>query len=135
MITVKKTVEKKEIECDFCHTVLEYEPSDVHDIYEGVGFTCPECGNGVVVDEEKYDRPLYPAAFFKFGNGYKATDYDIQEWCNKVFDALKNSEDPYVSYSVGSGDTIVFGNRYEDGEIVVRVAKNYEEYTCYSEDN
>lgn len=137
MITVKKTVEKKEIECDFCHTVLEYEPSDVHDIYEGLGFTCPKCGNGVVVEEEIYDRPIYPATFFKINeinDSYIATDKEIQDWCNKVFKTLRESEETFDVCSIGSGNTIVIGTKYEDGEINIVVAKNYEEFSWFPED-
>lgn len=135
MITVKKTAEKKEIVCSYCKSVLEYEDSDVHDIYAGYGFTCPMCGEDIVVEEKIHDRPIYPAAFFKFGNGYEATDDEIQEWCDRVFNILKDSEDSYDFCSFGSGNTIVIGNKNEDGEITVIVAKNYEEYSYFPEDN
>lgn len=134
MITVKKKVEKKEIECAYCHTVLEYEPSDIHDVYEGLGFTCPECGEDIVVEEKIDDRPIYPAAFFKFGNGYKTTNDEIQEWCDRVFDDLKESEELFRFRSIGSGDTIVIGHKNEDREIDIIVAKNYEEFNYFPDD-
>lgn len=134
MITVKSTNEKKEIECNFCHTTLEYESSDVHDIYEGYGFTCPKCGNGIVVEEIPTDKPIYPKNFFKFGNGAKIENKEIQEWCDKIFKTLKESKKSFDYRAIGSGDTTVIGTKYEDGEIDIVVAKNYEDFSWFPED-
>lgn len=137
MITVKKAVEKKEIECNFCHTVLEYEPSDIHDVFGGFGFTCPECGNDVVVEEMITDRPIYPKNFFKFGrdDSYIAPDDEIQEWCDDVFQVLRESKETFDFCSEGTGNATVIGRKFENGEIDIVVAKDYEEYNYFPEDN
>lgn len=137
MITVKKRVEKKEIECAHCHTVLEYELSDIHDVYEGFGFTCPECGDDVVVEEMVIDRPIYPKNFFKFGgeDSYIVSDDEIQKWCDEVFDSMRTSKELFDYSDRATGNAMVIGHKYEDGEIVIIVAKDYEEFNyCLMDD-
>lgn len=137
MITVKKKVEKKEIECAHCHAVLEYEPSDIHDVYEGFGFTCPECGNDVVVEEMVTDRPVYSKNFFKFGreDSYIVPDDEIQEWCDEVFDSIRTSKEPFDYSYRATGNAKVVGFKHEDGEIVIIVAKDYEEFSYFPMDD
>lgn len=126
MIKIKSKAHR-EIECECCHCVLEYEDDDIMPLYSGIGFVCPQCGRDIEVEHFEQEKPVFPKNFFHFGNGAKIKDAETQQWCDKVFNNLLEA-DVGESYEVGSGDTLVVGFKRED-EIEIVVAKGYYNYT------
>lgn len=119
---IKKNV--KEIICDQCKNEFYYEDSDIKVLNEfELGFICPECGNQIVVEERELIGK-FPQDFYHFVNGRKLTDEETQHYIDRVRDELNQSTEKVDFEFMASGDTIVFGTKY-DSEYEIYVAKEY----------
>lgn len=78
---------------------------------------------------------IYPASFHQYsGPGVKnVPDEEISKWVKEIKKGLKRQEretpGDFSPFMCGSGNTIVFGWREDDGFRNIVVAKNYYEAT------
>lgn len=124
----------KRIVCDHCGAELEYDKDD-----EFVGLwgmkciTCPECNEDCFVSDHRVEPPNWKTTFdhTNSDSAVAIDDEEIQEYIDKCYAKLTSDEwklgDHYLT---GSGDTMIFGVKYED-EIRVFVTRDYyEDVTC-----
>lgn len=125
----KKEKENKTHFCNNCGKTFVVNEIEYKDY--GVPFAhCPFCN----IEEEIEEVPslkinennlLYPNHFASFKDGVKIENSKIQEWCRECLRNLKEHPDNHFA-TIGSGDTIVIGKKYED-EIYLYVGKGYED--------
>lgn len=125
----KKEKENKTHFCNNCGKTFVVNEIEYKDY--GVPFAhCPFCN----IEEEIEEVPslkinennlLYPNHFVSFKDGVKIENSKIQEWCRECLRNLKEHPDNHFA-TIGSGDTIVIGKKYED-EIYLYVGKGYED--------
>ena len=131
---VKNERYPKNVVCEMCGAELEY---DQEDEYVGLfGYDCvkcPCCGKDVTVNKYQVTRPIFPTSFYHFGGeeSKKLTDEETQKYIDKVLEDMQELEVGKYTYT-GSGDTMVYGFRYED-EDVIQVCKNYYEDNIFKE--
>lgn len=124
----------KRIVCDHCGAELEYDRDD-----EFVGLwglkcvTCPECNEDCFISDHRVEPPNWKTTFdhTNSNSAVAIDDEEIQEYIDKCYARLTSDEwksgDHYLT---GSGDTMIFGVKYED-EIRVFVTRDYyEDVTC-----
>lgn len=128
------TTEPKRCICEECGAELEYEPCDVHVGWMGVGYvTCPECGRDTAVSDERKAKPTWPLTFHHTCKENGAVDLDderVDSMVDEVVNRLKKSDDDYPYAMTGTGNTVVFGLKFEDS-IEIYVTKNYWEDTIF----
>lgn len=117
--------ERRTIVCPKCHCTISYDQNDIEYYEDGNGFCCPDCKNQIYM--EKYDKTQFPEAFYHFNSvdGYTLSDKETQYYVNKVANCLKSAKVGEYCRS-GTGDTMVFGCKYEDEDNIV-VCKDYYE--------
>lgn len=135
---VKQSDYPKQTKCEYCGAELEYEIQDEYIGHmERKYITCPECGEESCVNEDRQIRPTYPVTFHHFdavdGDAVEANDKTIQEFIDKIAKYLNDNKDEYA-VSMGTGNTMVFGAKYEEDGIEIYVCKNYWNDTLFPED-
>ena len=123
----------KRIICDHCGAKLEYDKDD-----EFVGLwgmkciTCPECMKDVFVSDHRVEPPNWKATFdhINSATAKELKNEDIQEYIDNCYKYLTNEAKPGDFYMTGSGDTMVFGFRYEDTVDLYVTRDFYEDVTC-----
>ena len=124
----------KRIVCDHCGAELEYDKDD-----EFIGLwgmkciTCPECNEDCFVSDHRVEPPNWKTTFdhTNSDSAVAIDDEEIQEYIDKCYAKLTSDEwKPGDHCLMGSGDTMIFGVKYED-EIRVFVTRDYyEDVTC-----
>ena len=124
----------KRIVCEHCGAELEYDKDD-----EFIGLwgmkciTCPECNEDCFVSDHRVEPPNWKTTFdhTNSDSAVAIDDEEIQEYIDKCYAKLTSDEwKPDDHYLTGSGDTMIFGVKYED-EIRVFVTRDYyEDVTC-----
>lgn len=124
----------KRIVCEHCGAELEYDKDD-----EFVGLwgmkciTCPECNEDCFVSDHRVEPPNWKVTFdhTNSDSAVAIDDEEIQKYIDKCYAKLTSDEwKPGDHYLTGSGDTMIFGVKYED-EIRVFVTRDYyEDVTC-----
>lgn len=124
----------KRIVCEHCGAELEYDKGD-----EFVGLwgmkciTCPECNEDCFISDHRVEPPNWKTTFdhTNSNSAVAIDDKEIQEYIDKCYAKLTSDEwKPGDHYLMGSGDTMIFGVKYED-EIRVFVTRDYyEDVTC-----
>lgn len=112
--------------CPHCNYTISYTEDDVERVDdEHMGVYCPHC-NGII--ETKRIKPFtFPDSFYQFsvsGGAVEMSNEKIQEYINIVRRELEQECEVGEYTFIGSGDTMVFGFKFED-EYVIYVAKNY----------
>lgn len=112
--------------CSHCNYTISYTEDEVDCVEnEGLGIMCPNCNEPIVLE---YIEPFtFPDTFYHFGTGEGAvclSDDEIQEYVNIVKRRLQKELEVGEYTFTGSGDTIVFGFKFEDEDKII-VAKNY----------
>lgn len=137
-----KVIKKNEVEtseypkrtiCDHCGAELEYDRDD-----EFVGLwgmkciTCPECNEDCFVSNHRVEPPNWKATFdhVDSATAKELKNEDIQEYIDNCYKYLMNEAKPGDFYMTGSGDTMVFGFRYEDTVDLYVTRDYYEDVTC-----
>lgn len=123
----------KRIVCDHCGTELEYDKDD-----EFVGLwgmkciTCPECNEDCFVSDHRVEPPNWKVTFdhVNSATAKELKNEDIQEYIDNCYKYLMNEAKPGDFYMTGSGDTMVFGFRYEDTVDLYVTKDYYEDVTC-----
>lgn len=133
---VKNSEYPKQTKCEYCDAELEYKLSDEHIGWMGCKYiTCPECGEEACVNENRQIKPTYPTTFHHMdavdGKAVEIGDERTHKYVDEVVSYLIQHDDN--SCSIGSGNTMVFGNKYDDG-IDIYVTKNYWNDTLMPED-
>ena len=137
-----KVIKKNEVEtseypkrtiCEHCGAELEYDRDD-----EFVGLwgmkciTCPECNEDCFVSDHRIEPPNWKATFdhVNSATAKELKNEDIQEYIDNCYKYLMNEAKPGDFYMTGSGDTMVFGFRYEDTVDLYVTRDYYEDVTC-----
>ena len=123
-----EVIEKRPIitTCPHCQYTISYTEDEVERVdNESMGVYCPHCGSVV---ETKHVEPFtFPDTFYHFSTSKGAvclSEDKVQE-CVDIVKRRLQQECQVGEYAfTGSGDTMVFGFRFED-EDVIYVAKNY----------
>ena len=123
----------KRIICDHCGAELEYNEEDEFiGIWGMKCITCPECMEDVFVSDHRIEPPNWKATFdhVNSATAKELKNEDIQEYIDSCYKYLMNEAKPGDSYMTGSGDTMVFGFRYEDTVDLYVTRDYYEDVTC-----
>lgn len=130
-----KTPEKRPIitTCPNCQYTISYTEDEVERVTnDGEGILCPNCDEPIVV---KHIEPFtFPDTFYHFGGKETAVlnNNRVQELVNvvkrKLQEELKVGDYTFTS----TGDTKVFGFKFEDEDEII-VAKNYWEESIFKE--
>lgn len=129
-----KTTEKHPIitTCPHCQYTISYTEDEVERVdNESMGVYCPHCGD--VVETEHIEPFTFPDTFYCFGSGKNTvhlSDKEIQSNVNIVKRKLQQELKVGEYTFIGSGDTMVFGFKLEDEDMII-VAKNYWEDSVF----
>ena len=131
-----KTIEKRPIitTCPHCQYTISYTEDEVERIEnDGLGVICPNCEEPIVLEHIK---PFtFPDTFYHFGTSEGdvcLSDNEVQHYVNIVKRKLQQECQVGEHAFTGTGDTMVFGFKFED-EDVIYVAKNYWEDSVFNE--
>ena len=123
----------KRIICDHCGAELEYDKDDEFIGQWGIRVVCcPECMKDVFVSDHRVEPPNWKATFdhINSATAKELKNEDIQEYIDNCYKYLMNEAKPGDFHITGSGDTMVFGFRYED-TVDLYVTRDYwEDSTC-----
>lgn len=130
---VKTSEYPKRIVCEHCGAELEYDRDD-----EFVGLwgmeciTCPECNEDCFISDHRVESPNWKTTFdhVNSATAKELKNEDIQEYIDNCYKFLMNEAKPGDFYMTGSGDTMVFGFRYEDTVDLYVTRDYYEDVTC-----
>ena len=121
--------------CPNCQYTISYTEDEVEHVdNESMGVICPHCGG--VVETEHIEPFTFPDTFYHFGVSEDAvclSDDRVQEYVDIVKRKLQQECQVGEYTYTGSGDTMVFGFKMED-EDVIFVAKNYWSDSIFHED-
>lgn len=124
--------------CPHCQYTISYTEDEVERVdNEGMGVICPHCGG--VVETEHIEPFTFPKTFFHFGEGkdgnfsHILTDEETQHYVDIVKRKLQQECQVGEYAFTGTGDTIVFGFKFEDEDEII-VAKNYWYDSIFHED-
>ena len=123
----------KRIICDHCEAELEYNEEDEHNGLWGMKcVTCPVCGEDCFISDHRVEPPNWKATFdhINSATAKELKNEDIQEYIDNCYKYLMNEAKPGDFYMMGSGDTMVFGFRYEDTVDLYVTRDFYEDVTC-----
>ena len=129
----KETGYPKRIICDHCGAELEYDKDDEFIGQWGIrAVCCPECMKDVFVSDHRVEPPNWKATFdhVNSATAKELKNEEIQEYIDNCYKFLMNEAKPGDSYMTGSGDTMVFGFRYEDAVDLYVTRDYYEDVTC-----
>lgn len=132
-----KTINKRPIitTCPHCQYTISYTEDEVERVdNESMGVICPHCGG--VIETERIEPFIFPKTFSHFGEGKDVrhlTDEEVQSYVDNVKRKLKQELKVGDYTFTGTGDTIVFGFKFEDEDEII-VAKNYWSDSIFHED-
>ena len=118
--------------CPHCHYEISYTEDEVDRVSNNaMGIVCPHC-EGVI--EIKYVESFtFPDTFYCFGSGKDTahlSDKEIQSNIDIVKRELQQELKVGEYKFIGSGDTMVFGFKFENEDMII-VAKNYWEDSVF----
>ena len=128
---LNETIEKRPIItiCPHCQYTISYTEDEVERVDDdGLGVICPNCNEPIVL--EHVEPFTFPDTFYHFGSGddgnlpHILSDEETQRYVDIVKRRLQQECQVGEYAFTGTGDTMVFGFRFED-EDVIYVAKNY----------
>lgn len=128
IVKLIKTKEQRPVitTCPHCECTVSYHLNEVYKVdNNGMGIICPNCGKNIVTQEVKCFT--FPDSFYHIGNNkdiVHLTNEKIQKYVDIVKNTLKYEREVGEYTFTGSGDTMVFGFKFEDEDIII-VAKDY----------
>ena len=131
-----KVSEKRPIitTCPHCQYTISYIEDEVECVSnDGLGIICPNCNESIVF--EHVEPFTFPDTFYHYGTSEGAVYLDdnrVQELVDIVKRKIQQELKVGEYYYSGTGDTMVFGFKFED-EDVIYVAKNYWEDSVFKE--
>lgn len=143
MRIIKRSTEAAlhKIECQYCGCIFECSDDEFSIDADGIKFiTCPDCETDVDMDgnecreEVTRNNISFPKSFYYFDpkTAEKIGDDRINVWVREIVDDLYRDPDNIAFSERGSGDTIVTGLKFSDGEITIHVCKNYYDTSIYA---
>ena len=111
--------------CPHCQYTISYTEDEVDRVEnDSLGVICPNCNESIVL--EHIEPFTFPDTFYHFGTNEtsKLTNEETQHYVDIVKRKLQQECQVGEYAFTGTGDTMVFGFRFED-EDVIYVAKNY----------
>ena len=112
--------------CPNCQYTISYTEDEVDRVEnDDLGVICPNCNKSIVL--EHIEPFTFPDTFYHFGTSEGAvclSDEGVQRYVDIVKRKLQQECQVGEYAFTGSGDTMVFGFKMED-EDVIFVAKNY----------
>lgn len=118
--------------CPNCQYTISYTEDEVERVEnDGVGIICPNCNESIVT--EHTESFTFPNTFYHFGVSEGAvclSDDEVQRYVDIVKRKLQQECQVGEYTFTESGDTMVFGFKFED-EDVIYVAKNYWEDSVF----
>lgn len=129
-----KTTERHPIitTCSHCQYTISYTEDEVDRVENNsLGVICPNCNESIVL--EHIEPFTFPDTFYHFGTSegtVRLSDDDVQKYVNIVKRKLKQECQIGEHTFTGTGDTMVFGFKMKD-EDVIFVAKNYWEDSVF----
>ena len=133
---LNETIEKHPIvtTCPHCQYTISYTEDEVERIEnDGLGVICPNCNKSIVL--EHIEPFTFPDTFYHFSTSEGAvclSDDEVQKYVNIVKRKLQQERKVGEYTFTGTGDTMVFGFKFEDEEVII-VAKNYWEDSVFRE--
>ena len=125
-----KEIEKQPIitTCPHCQYTISYTEDEVERVENnGLGIICPNCNESIVTG---HIAPFtFPDTFYHFGTSELSYD-EVQKYVDIVKRRLQQECQVGEHFFIGTGDTLVFGFKFED-EDVIYVAKNYWEGSVF----
>lgn len=114
------------ITCPNCQYTISYTEDEVERVTnDGNGILCPNCDEIIVT--EHIEPFTFPNTFCYYGEKDGAiplTNEQVQKYVNIVKHSLQQETQVGEYTSAGSGDTMVFGFKFEDEDLIY-VTKNY----------
>lgn len=132
-----KVIEKRPIitTCPNCNYTISYTEDEVDRVSnDGLGIMCPNCDEPIVL--EHIEPFTFPNTFYHFGTSEGAvclSDDEVQKYVNIVKRKLQQELEVDEYTFAGTGDTMVFGFKFEDEDEII-VAKNYWSESIFHED-
>ena len=117
--------------CPHCNYTISYTKDEVERVdNDSMGVYCPHCGD--VVETERIEPFTFPDTFYHFDTNEtsKLTDEETQHYVDVVKRKLQQELEIGEHTFTGTGDTIVFGFKFEDEDEII-VAKNYWEDSVF----
>lgn len=118
--------------CPHCQYTLSYTEDEVERVEnDGLGVICPNCNESIVL--EHIEPFTFPDTFYHFGTSegtVRLSDDDVQKYVDIVKRQLKQECQIGEHTFTGAGDTMVFGFKMEDEDLIF-VAKNYWEDSVF----
>ena len=117
--------------CPNCQYTISYTEDEVEHVNnESMGVICPHCRG--VVETEHIEPFTFPDTFYHFGTNEtsKITNEETQHYVDIIKRKLQQECQVGEYTFTGSGDTMVFGFKFEDEDEII-VAKNYWEDSIY----
>lgn len=130
---LNETIEKRPIitTCPHCQYTISYTEDEVERVgNESMGVICPQC-RGVVQTE--HIKPFtFPDTFYHFDTSEtsKLTNEETQHYIDIVKRKLQQECQVGEYTFTGTGDTMVFGFKFEDEDEII-VTKNYWEESVF----
>ena len=121
--------------CPHCQYTISYTEDEVERVTnDSVGILCPNCDEPIVT---KHIGPFtFPDTFYHFGTSEGAvclSDDGVQKYVDIVKRKLQQECQVGDYTFAGTGDTMVFGFKFEDEDEII-VAKNYWEESVFRQD-
>ena len=118
--------------CPHCNYTISYTEDEVERVEnDGLGIVCPNCDEPIVL--EHVEPFTFPNTFYHFGTSEDAvclSNDEVQKYVNIVKRKLQQERKVGEYAFTGSGDTMVFGFKFEDEDQII-VAKNYWEDSVF----
>ena len=136
-IRPKQRIEKVNLKCENCKSILEVQREDAHIGYLGFLYvTCPCCNHEMNVHEFDDDainicasNVKYPTHFTISSKDFTAveiSDEEINKWIQRGIEYFRGNPEAY-SYFMSSGNSMVHMYKFaDDKEYYVVVSKDYE---------
>lgn len=123
---IKPKIEPIITTCPHCQYTISYTEDEVERVdNEAIGVYCPQCDG--VIETGRIVPFTFPDSFYHCSVDNEAvalTDKQTQNYIDEVKQKLKQELNIGEFAFAGSGDTMVFGFKFEDDDTIY-VAKNY----------
>ena len=117
--------------CPHCQYTISYTEDEVDRVEnDALGVICPNCNESIVL--EHIEPFTFPDTFYHFdtNKASKLTNEETQHYVDIVKRKLQQECQVGEYTFTGTGDTMVFGFKFEDEDEII-VAKNYWEESVF----
>lgn len=134
---LNESIEKRPIitTCPHCDYTISYIEDEVDRVSnDGLGIMCPNCNEPIIT--EQIEPFTFPKTFYHFSSSdddnlpHILSDKETQKYVDIVKRTLQQERKIGEYTFTGTGDTMVFGFKFEDEDVII-VAKNYWEDSVF----